>query len=299
MLKSRPWAQPPFGYEALLDRNDFSWPDDRGLAALVYLNIEHFLYDSPSPIGLSHAQLGRSPDVLNYAWREYGIRVGVWRLMEMLDRHHVEVTVGLNSEVCRQYPNVVEACLSRNWEIVGHGVTNSIQMYGLSREDQRSVIRESLATIESATGTRPSGWLGPGLAETDDTLQLLSDEGVRYVADWGIADDMPFWLCGTTESLVAMPYSLETNDLTVYLLQQRDTRQAFHQFRAQFDTLHAESTQRPKVFALVLHPYLSGVPHRIGMLNEFFEHVRSADEVWWTRAHKVAEWFRHKAAHKA
>jgi peptidoglycan/xylan/chitin deacetylase (PgdA/CDA1 family) len=296
MVKPRPWAQPPFKYTPPLDRTTFSWPDDRGLAALVYLNLEYFLYDSPAPIGLSPAQVGRSPDVLNYAWREYGMRVGVWRMMEVLDRYQIGVTVGLNSEVCRQYPTVVEACLTRNWEITGHGVTNSIQLYGLSREDQRIMIQESLATIESTTGIRPHGWLGPGLAETHDTLRLLCEEGITYVADWGTADDIPFWLHShsTNEKLLAMPYSLETNDLTVYLLQRYDTPQAFRRFTAQFDTLFAESSMYAKVFVLVLHPYLSGVPHRIGMLNEFFEYVRSDKDVWWTRADEMDTWFRSK-----
>jgi len=262
------------------------------MAAIVYLNVEYFLYEFPSPIGLSPAQAGRAPDVLNYAWREYGMRAGIWRLMDVLDRHDVPVTVGLNSEVCRSHPDVVEACVARGWEIANHGVTNSVQLYGLAADEQRAVIRESSATIEAFTGTRPHGWLGPGLAETGETLQILVEAGFGYVGDWGIADDRPFYLAVGHGNLLAVPYSLETNDLVLYLLQYRDTNQALQQITDQFETLRAEASQQSKVFALVLHPYLSGVPHRIAMLDRFFGHVRQLDGVWWAQARQLEVWYR-------
>lgn len=292
VLGERPWPQPPLEYVPAIRREAVSWPHDNSLAVIVYINVEHFRWDLPSPVGLTAPQLSRTPDVINFAWREYGLRVGIWRLMEVLDRHDVKATVALNSEVCRAYPIVVEHCLERGWAVASHGVTNSTQMYGLGDDDQRAIVRESVETIRSSTGRAPRGWLGPGLAETFETLQILWEEGFGYVADWGIADDLPYPLTVGDGGLLAMPYPQETNDLPLYLWLHRDTDQAYRQFTEQFEVLRDESAANGKVFSLALHPYLSGVPHRIRMLDRFLEHARSAQGVWWATADEVESWYR-------
>jgi allantoinase len=291
-LGQRPWREPPLEYMPIVRRGPMSWPGGSRLPVIVYVNIEYFRYDMPSPMALTPPQADRTPDIINYAWRDYGMRVGIWRVMEVLDRHGVAATALVNSEVCRAYPMVVEECLRRGWEIADHGVTNSVHLYGLSAEHQRAMIRESIEMIESSTGTRPKGWLSPGLSESFDSLELLAEAGFRYVAEWGLNDDLPYWLKAGDGNLLAMPYPQETNDLPMFIRLQRSAEEGYQQYTDHFDVLYEEAGRAGRVMTISLHPYIIGVPHRIRVLDRVLAHIRSQEGVWFAKAEEIDNWYR-------
>lgn len=291
-LGNRPWPEPPLDYLPSIQREEVRWPNGARLAVIMYVNIEYFRYDLPSPMALTTPQADRTPDIINYTWRDYGIRVGVWRTMQTLDKYEVKPTVALNSEVCRAYPIVVEECLKRDWEIASHGVTNSVHIYGRPPEEQRAIIRESIEQIKEATGKAPRGWLSPGLSHSFDSLQILSEEGFGYVAEWGINDDLPYAFTVGDGSLLAIPYPQETNDLPVFIRLQRSAEEGYRQFVDQFDVLYEESAKNGKVMTISLHPYIIGVPHRIKVLDRVLEHIKSRDGVWFAKAEEVEDWYR-------
>jgi len=241
-------------------------------------------------MALTPGQADRLPDIINYTWRDYGMRAGIWRVIDVLDKYNVKPTVTLNSEVARAYPTVLDEMVGRDWEIANHGVTNSVHLYGHSADDQRSMIEESTEAIEKATGKRPIGWLSPGLSEAYDSLTLLDEAGYRYVAEWGIAADVPFSL--GVGNLLAVPYAQDTNDLPVFIRLQRNAEDGYRQFADQFDVLYEESATASKVMAISLHPYVIGAPHRIRVLDRLLSHISSHSGVWFAQAHEIDDWYR-------
>ena len=179
----------------IFDRKPFTWPGNTTLAIWVVPNVEVWNYDSPVGVPVSPNPGNIVPDVINYAWREYGIRVGLWRFADVFDAAGIKATVALNSLVCEHFPRAVEEMKKRGWELMGHGTTNSESLAGMNPEREREVIQSVLKTIEQATGRRPRGWLGAGLAETYSTLDILADEGVLYCGDWN-SDDQPYPMKG-------------------------------------------------------------------------------------------------------
>src|SRR5919202_3570869 len=159
------------------------WPNGARLAVWVVPNIEHFEDESLTGTTIATPAV-EPPDIPNYAWRDYAMRAGVWRTMRTLDRLGIRGTVALNGRVCQMYPAVVQACLALGWEFMGHGWTNSQSLSGMGENEERALIPQVLDTIEGATGRRPVGWLGPALAETYRTLDILAEHGIQYVGDW-------------------------------------------------------------------------------------------------------------------
>ena len=175
----------------ITERKPFKWPGNNTLAVWFAPNVEVWQYNSAFGVGISPNPTNYVPDVFNYAWREYGIRVGLWRIADVFDAAGVKATVALNSQVCDVFPKAIEEMKKRGWEFMGHGATNSNTLAGLAPEQERDTIRAVLKTIEQATGKRPRGWLGPGLIETHNTLDILAEEGVHYCGDWN-NDDQPY-----------------------------------------------------------------------------------------------------------
>src|SRR5918992_1481977 len=199
------------------------------------------------------------PDVPNWAWHEYGMRVGFWRLLEALQNRGIPATTAINAHVCQAYPEVARAMLDAGWEFMGHGVVQGA-MHQLP--DQRGAIRESIETLQKFTGKRPKGWLGPGLTETWETLDLLAAEGIEYVSDW-VNDDQPYEIRTSSGTLVSVPYTLELNDIPMMVIQHHESAYWRGRFQAQVDRPYAEGARNPRVMAIAVHPYISGVPHRI------------------------------------
>ncbi|MGB8754981.1 MAG: polysaccharide deacetylase family protein, partial [Pseudolabrys sp.] len=200
------------------------------------------------------------PDHPNWSWHEYGMRVGFWRLRRLMLELNITPTVTLNAKVCETYPAVVKACIDSGWELNAHGY-DQVPMHKL--DDQRAVIVKSMDMIEKFSGKRPRGWFGPGLTQTFDTLDYLSEAGVEYIGDW-VLDDEPVTLKTAHKPVVALPYNFEIHDIVMMALQHLPSDEWHARALDHFRTLYEESTERPKVMAMACHPYLSGVPHRIG-----------------------------------
>ena len=227
------------------------------------------------------------PDHPNWGWHEYGMRVGFWRLQKMMLKLGISPTVTLNARVCETYPTVVKACTDHGWELNAHGY-DQVPMHKL--DDQRAIIMKSMDVIEKFSGKRPRGWFGPGLTQTFDTLDYLSEAGVEYIGDW-VLDDEPVTLKTTHKPVVALPYNFEIHDIVMMALQHLPSDQWHNRALDHFRTLYEESTERPKVMAMACHPYLSGVPHRIGHVERTFAELLAHDGVVAWDGAKILDWY--------
>jgi peptidoglycan/xylan/chitin deacetylase (PgdA/CDA1 family) len=279
--------QPPYDYSPITDR-EFDLPNGENVAFWVIPNIEWFQFDESRDL---HRLIEEPPDVNNYSWKDYGNRAGVWRMMEILDKHDVRGTVALNSDICTEAPEIVEAGVERDWEFMGHGRTNSNPITGLSEAEERELIRDVRDQIEATTGTRPRGWLGPARAETYHTPQLLAEEGFEYVGDF-VNDDQPYRMDVPGE-LYSIPYSTEISDKVF----EGDTisGQAFEQMVTdQFDVLYEEGKEagNAKVMAISLHPYLIGFPYRSKYLDRILAYITDHEDVWVTTGGEIIDHYR-------
>jgi allantoinase len=227
------------------------------------------------------------PDVPNWSWHEYGMRVGFWRLKRMLERLGITPTVTLNARTCESYPQVVEACVKNGWELNAHGY-EQIPMQRL--DDEGAVIRRAIAIIEKFAGRRPRGWFGPGLTQTLTTLDHLAEAGIEYIGDW-VLDDEPVTLRTTSRPVVALPYNFEIHDIVMMALQHHPSEGMYTRALDQFECLYEESAERPKIMAIACHPYLSGVPHRIRHVERAYESIlKRSGVVAWDGAH-ILDWY--------
>ena len=275
----------PFPYVPINERPRLEWPDGAWLAVWVIPNIEFFPLSrgiSPQP----GAPSGSPPSVRAWAQRDYGNRVGIWRLMEVLKKHGIRASPTLNSDICDHHPQIVRAALELGWEILGHNRTNSVWLDQLGPEEERRTIADTLSRIAEMTGRKPLGWLGAGLAETWHTLDFLVDEGVLYVADW-VNDDQPYLIDVGGRRLVSIPYSYEINDAPHFNYRNGTIDEFEKMICRQFDTLYAEGAKSGRVMAICLHPYLIGVPHRIAGLDRALEYIQARDRVWFATGEEI------------
>jgi len=227
------------------------------------------------------------PDVPNWTWHEYGMRVGFWRLKRVLDGLGIAPTVTLNARVCETYPQVVEACVNSSWELNAHSFEQT-PMHRL--EDQQAVINRSIEIIEKFSGTRPRGWFGPGLTQTYDTLDYLADAGIEYIGDW-VLDDEPVTLRTRSRPVVALPYNFELHDIVMMALQHHPSDMLYRRALDHFECLYAESAERPKIMSIACHPYLSGIPHRIRHVERTFEAIISREGVVAWDGARILDWY--------
>jgi allantoinase len=274
-----------YDYSPIVDREPIHWPGDARVAFYVGLNIEHFYLDRPST-SLFESTASLVPDALNYGWRDYGARVGIWRLIDSLDRHGIRASVLLNSDVCERYPQIVEAGRRRNWAWLAHGKTNSTLHTNLTPDEERIVLAEIVGTIEKATGQRPHGWMGPGLTETFQTPALLAELGLSYVLDW-TNDDQPYRL--NIPGMLSVPYTVELNDLGVFMAKGFTGPDFLQMFKDHFDQLYADSAASGRVMALALHPFVIGQPSRHKYLDLALGYVATHPGVWLTTSDEIAE----------
>ncbi|WP_459546146.1 polysaccharide deacetylase family protein [Nocardia sp. X0981] len=272
-----------FDYSAIVDREPIRWPGGARVAFYLGLNIEHYQVDRPST-SIFAGTAGLVPDPLNYGWRDYGPRVGFWRVLEVLDRHGIRASALLNSEAAEHYPRIVEAGRERNWAWLAHGKNNSVLQPELA-EDEREYLAEMLTTIERATGTRPRGWMGPALTESFATPTLLRELGIDYVLDW-TNDDQPYPL--RVPGLLSMPYSVELNDNTLFLGTGLSGPDFVRMVRDQLDQLWQDAEAGGRVMALALHPFVIGQAFRTRYLDEALNHIVDHPGVWLTTSDEIA-----------
>ncbi|MCP3801065.1 polysaccharide deacetylase family protein [Allokutzneria sp. A3M-2-11 16] len=273
-----------FDYSPITERPPLSWPGGARVAVYIGLNIEHFMADRPSTsIWPGTADL--MPDALNYGWRDYGARVGIWRTIQSLDRHGIRASALLNSAVAEHHPQIIKAGLDRNWAWLAHGRTNSILQADMALDEERAFLTDVVDTITAATGQRPRGWMGPGLTETVNTPALLAELGLDYVLDW-TNDDQPYAL--NVPGMISVPYSVELNDLLLF--SKGFTGPEFVQIvRDQYEQLRADSEHSGRVMALALHPFVIGQPFRHGYLDQALEFLAAQPDIWLTTSDEIAE----------
>jgi allantoinase len=277
-------------YLAFPDRPRLALPDGARVAVWFIVNVEEWAIERPMPRQVLTPPMGQplQPDLPNWAWHEYGMRVGIWRIFDALAARGLRATMAVNGHVIRSYPRIAEQALKARWEFMGHGYVQR-PMHQL--DDQRAQIEATVAVIRDFTGQGPRGWESPGLTETESTLDHLRAAGITYVANWPI-DDLPSELQTAHGPMLQVPYTLETNDIVVHAVQHLPSDAFMQRCIAQFDRLWQEGATQPRVMAISLHPYLSGVPHRIGYLEKAIDHIRSHEGVAWMTGEEIADWYR-------
>jgi peptidoglycan/xylan/chitin deacetylase (PgdA/CDA1 family) len=282
-------ANPRAAYSPMPFRKPLRLPGKARVAVMTVVNVEEWDFRAPMARALLPAPQGVTvvPDVTNFGWFDYGLRVGIWRKKAVLDRFGIRATMSLNASVCESYPRLVSECLKSGWELLAHGY----EQRPINVEpDERAVIRRTLDTIATHTGQRPRGWMGPGLAETFDTPDVLAEEGVEYVCDW-CNDDQPYVMKTRRGRLVSIPYTLEINDIPIYLVKHASSPEIFHLARDQFDTLYREGAESARVLVISTHPYITGVPHRIRYYEQIFEYIRGFEGVVFMTGSEILDWY--------
>lgn len=277
-----------YTYSAITSKPTYDWPNGTRLAVYLALNLEHFSFGE----GLG-AQLvpsvGLEPDVLNYAWRDYGNRVGAWRMLAEFDRLQLPVVVLVNSEIYNYCPELMEAFRRRGDEVVGHGRTNSERQSSLDQEQEAQLIKEVTTAIEVNEGRRPTGWLGPWISESFHTPELLKAEGYKYVLDW-CHDDQPTWFNTESGRMLSVPYPQEVNDIPAIVVRNAGSAEFADMIIDQVDEMLEQSRGQPLVAGIALHPYIVGQPFRLRHLRRALEHLAGLrDQLWLTWPGAVAE----------
>jgi allantoinase len=281
-------------YSAIVDRPPLKLPGDIRMPVWLIVNVENWDPRRAMPRAVLPPPMGNPllPDVPNWSWHEYGMRVGFWRIFEALRSRSITPTLAANGSVCELYPRIIKAADTESWELMGHGWIQG-PMHDL--EDQRLAIRKTVEALRGITGRTPRGWESPGLTETLDTLDLLAEEGIEYVADW-VIDDLPCEIKTTKQPIFSVPYTIEVNDVAIMAVAQHSSDELLKRGTRQFDRLYAESALAPRVMSISVHPYLTGVPHRIGYLEELLDHIRSNEGVVFWTGEQIVDWYRGAAA---
>ncbi len=277
-------------YSAIVDRPALRLPDGARLVVWPIINLEEWEIERPMARQVLPAPTGVPliPDVPNWSWHEYGMRVGVWRFLAAFDRIGARGTLSINAKVVESYPRVASAAKERGWEFMGHSYVQG-PIHKL--EDQRATIRQSLDLLQKFTGKRPVGWLGPGLTETYETPELLAEAGVQYIGDW-VYDDEPTEIATAKGGLVTLPYTVELNDIPMMIVQHHRADELLKRSTDQFDRLYLESAERAKILSIAIHPYITGAPHRIKYLEAFLDYAKGHPGVVFWTGEEILDWYR-------
>src|SRR5437870_1420654 len=277
-------------YSAIVDRPPLLLPGGARMVVWTIVNVEDWGIERPMPRTVLSPPMGvpLQPDLPNWAWHEYGMRVGFWRFVELLAKFRLRATLAINGWVIDSYRRVAEAGRDAGWEFMGHGW---IQRPMHHVEDQRKAIADTVQAIKRFTGKPPRGWESPGLTETYDTIDWLAEAGIEYVADW-VLDDQPATISTTSGPVVSVPYTVEMNDIAMMLIAHHSSEEWLRRGIDHFDRLHQEGEAAARVMAISVHPYISGVPHRIAYLERLFEYIVHRPGVWLATGAEILDWYR-------
>jgi allantoinase len=284
--------EPPFTYRPASKAPLISWPGGEPVAVWLAVNIEHYPIDRPG-LSIVPVTAGFVPDPMNYGWRDYGTRIGIFALTELLDGLEMPVTAPVHAEACTRFPEIIEAGVQRGWTWMAHGEHNAALHVDLEIDAERRMLRDCVQAIESATGQRPRGWLGPALTETFNTPALLDELGLSYTCDW-CNDDRPYLLSTPQCRVASVPYSVELNDVTLLLSKGWTAEQYADALIDQFEALRVAGLRSGVVMAIPLHPFLVGVPFRLAQLRRALEHIIGSGDAWRATADQIAD---HYLAH--
>jgi peptidoglycan/xylan/chitin deacetylase (PgdA/CDA1 family) len=276
-------------YSAIVDRPPLKLPGDARVVVWPIVNVEVWDISRlmprqvlPPPTGVTQL-----PDFAHWAWHEYGNRVGFWRLKEALDSLDIKASLCVNARVCTDYERIARAARESGWEFMGHSYD---QRPIHAEPDQREMIQRSVKILREYSGKQPVGWLGPGLTETLNTPDLLAEAGIRYIADW-VIDDEPVPVETAHGRVLAMPYSVELNDIPMMMIQHHAAGEFESRCMDYFERVYAESTKRAKVMAIAVHTYISGVPHRIKYFERVLQTLKKQEGVVFWTGEQILEWY--------
>ena len=277
----------PFQLES--ERPALSPPKGKPLIVHVVVNIEHWPFDKPMPRSLIQKPHGQSrgPDISNFCWVEYGLRCGLPRLVRILAERQLPASAPMNASVIDVYPACAEAVLQAGWEVIGHAL---VQRSLEHEDDEVAVIGASLEKLGNFTGTRTRGWLGPGFGETLETPDHLAAAGIEFIFEWCL-DDLPCWMRTRHGPVLAMPYALELNDVTIFALEKHSSPEYFQRFRDTVGILEPELSRQPRVLTIALHPHIIAVPHRLKYLVETLDMLQARQDTIFMTASQIGDWF--------
>ena len=276
-------------YSPITTRRPLRWPGNARIALWVVPNIEHYEY-LPNPVRRRNPwPRTPHPDVLGYGTRDYGNRVGLWRMFDVMDKHDIRCTVSLSLANYEHFPEIMEACEARRWEVMCHGIYNTQYLWDLSEDEERSVIAECISTHRRLLGREMTGWFSPSATFTVNTPDLVAEAGIKYYCDW-YHDDQPTLMKVRSGQLITVPYQMDINDAMTYRhhIEAEDfARMAIDHF----DQLYRDGEVHGRVMCLALHPYIMGHPHRIRHLDRILEHILGHDGVWKATGEEIADWY--------
>lgn len=281
-------------YSAIVDRPKLALPNGNRVAIWTIVNLEVWDISRPMPRVAMPPPLGQPllPDVANWSWHEYGMRVGVWRFFELFERLGIRPTVSINARVCEDYERVAAQARDGGWEFMAHAYE---QVPVQKIEDRRGMIHKTLDVLEAFTGERPVGWLGPGLTETFDTPDLLAEAGIRYIADW-VYDDEPTRISTSNGVLTTLPYTVELNDIATMVLQGHELPYWATKCKDAFDRYYLEGKERAKILSIAIHPYVSAQPHRIRYLEAVYDYLNNHLGVAHMNGREILDWYNSQIA---
>ena len=278
-----------FDYSAIVDRERLKLP--RGARMIVWplVNVEEWAIERQMPRGISVPPGGVSPipDTQNWGWHEYGMRVGIWRIMESLKKHRIKPTVSINAKVCETRPRIAQAMRDEGWEFLAH----TYEQIPINKiEDQRAMIAQTKDVLTRFLGKAPSGWLGPGRGQTWATLDYVAEAGFSWFADW-VMDDQPFWARTAYGPILSIPYSADLNDITIMVTGLHESDAMLKRVKDAFATMYRESAKNTRILAFGVHPYVSGAAHRVKYFDAMLAFLRKHKDVLFWNGQQIHDWF--------
>lgn len=282
-------ANPRIPYRFSNNRPVLTPPESGRIMVHLVVNVENWTFDQGMPRTIITPPHGKEtvPDVPNFSWADYGMRAGLPRIIDAIVARGLPASTSFNASVIDAYPEAARAMLEAGWEFIGHGMHQKSLNHG---GDEGEAIRSALAKIESFTGSRPRGWLSPGLRETFDTPDILAECGVEYVCDW-VIDDLPSWMKVKSGKLLQMPYNLELNDSIIWAIEKHSSDEYLLRLQRTLQLFERECQRQPRVLALGLHPHLIGVPHRFGYFEDMLDMLVKHPDVCFMTGSQIADWY--------
>jgi allantoinase len=283
-------SNPRIPFELSSERKRLAPPEGKGIIVHVAVNLETWPFDQPMPRAILQAPHGQQPkpDIANFSWVEYGLRCGLPRLVRELGARRLAASNIMNARFHEVYPSAARAAAGAGWAIVGHAV---VQRSLVLEKDEAATIAEALAILEEVTGRRPRGWLGPGFGETLETPDHLRAAGMEFVLEW-MVDDLPAWMRTAHGPMIAMPYGLDLNDVTIFALEKHTAEEYVRRYMDTLAVLERETTENPRVLTLPLHPHIIGVPYRFGAFCRVLDMLQARNDTIFMTADQIADWFK-------
>ncbi len=289
-----------YDFVPMPERKPLKWPDGKRLAVFVTFNLEYWdltkdteeSYYAGGPSILPDPLPGNVADIPNYTWREYGQRVGIWRLFDIMDKAGVPASCTMNAKMGIERPQAIKYCVERGWELVAHNYvqTDLLTNYYFDPEGERQIVLETIDVYKKVVGKKPAGWLSSSLRTNPSTVDILAEQGLLYTADF-LNDDQPYLMQTDHGPIVSVPYTVEINDFMMFMRRGNSTSEAFNVMKEQFDTLYMEGTESGRLMNLGLHPHVIGQPFRARALREFVDYAKQFPDVWWTTREELAKWY--------